>query len=183
MPPLPSQFSDNCLTLSRTLPCPHGEDAPGATSGLEEATCAQSWRLPGRRGGRRLSSGGRGPDPDPVIRVGGTYQTAVTLVTNGCPGQTVQQHPTVVGHAPGATAVSLSHAGSTYRGALDADGAFTTPPVTQVFDGICYGISIAGQFTETAIDAMVLVNAARHPPCAFSARWAGPKVGEPNVIP
>jgi hypothetical protein len=133
------------------------------------------------------SSGGGGdnpgPDPDPAIHVAGTYQTEVTLVSNTCPGQTVQQHPTVVTHAAGATEVSLAHAGSTYRGTLAADGAFSTPPVTQVFDGISYAISITGQFTETAIDALVLVEAARQPPCAFTARWAGPKSGDPNVIP
>ena len=54
------------------------------------------------------SSDGDDPGPaDPAISVGGTYQTAVTLVTNDCPGQTVQQHPTVVTHAPGGTALSL----------------------------------------------------------------------------
>jgi hypothetical protein len=127
--------------------------------------------------------GGPGPDPDPVIHVAGTYQTEVTLVSNTCPGQTVQQHPTVVAHTAGATTLSLSHAGSTYHGTLSADGAFSTPPVTQVFDGISYAISITGQFTETAIDAQVLVEAARQPPCAFTARWAGPKSGDPNVIP
>ena len=123
------------------------------------------------------------PGPDPVIHVAGTYQTAVTLVSNDCLGQTVQQHPTVVTHAPGGTALSLSHAGSTYSGTLTADGAFSTPPVTQVFDGISYAISTTGQFTETTIDALVLVEAARQVPCAFTARWAGPKNGDPNVIP
>jgi hypothetical protein len=78
---------------------------------------------------------------------------------------------------------SIPSAGSTYHGTLSADGAFSTPPVTQVFDGISYAISITGQFTETAIDAQVLVEAARQPPCAFTARWAGPKSGDPNVIP
>jgi hypothetical protein len=124
-----------------------------------------------------------GPDPDPAISVGGTYQTAVTMVANSCPGQTVQQHATTVSHVPGSTALSLAHAGSTYSGTLAADGAFTTAAKTQVFDGISYTVSIAGQFTETAIDALVQVNAGRSPPCAFTARWAGPKNGDPNVIP
>jgi hypothetical protein len=124
-----------------------------------------------------------GPDPDLVISVGGTYQTAVTMVSNDCPGQTVQQHTTVVSHVPGATALSLTHAGSIYSGTLTADGAFSTTPVTQVFDGISYVISISGQFTETTIDALVLVEAGKQPPCAFTARWAGPKSGDPNVIP
>ena len=123
------------------------------------------------------------PGPTPAISVGGTYQTAVTLVSNDCPGQTVQQHPTVVNHVQGGEALSLVHAGSTYSGTLTNDGAFSTTPVTQVFDGISYVISISGQFTETTIDAMVLVEAGRQPPCSFTARWAGPKSGDPNVIP
>ena len=128
------------------------------------------------------SSGCGSTDPE-VISVAGTYQTAVTIVSNDCPGQTVQQHPTVVTHTPGGTALQLSHAGSTYSGTLAADGAFSTPPVNQVFDGISFAISITGQFTETTIDALVLVEAARQPPCAFTARWAGPKNGDRNVIP
>ena len=124
-----------------------------------------------------------GGDSDPLISVGGTYQTAVTMVSNSCPGQTVEQHTTVVSHVPGGTTLSLTHAGSTYSGTLTADGAFSTPPVTQVFDGISYAISTTGQFTETTIDALVLVEAGRQPPCAFTARWAGPKSGDANVIP
>jgi hypothetical protein len=123
------------------------------------------------------------PGPSSAISVGGTYQTAVTMVSNSCPGQTVEQHTTVVSHVPGGTTLSLTHAGSTYSGSLTADGAFSTPPVTQVFGGISYAISITGQFTETTIDALVLVEAGRQPPCSFTARWAGPKSGNPNVIP
>jgi hypothetical protein len=131
------------------------------------------------------SSDGPGPDPDPdpVISVGGTYQTAVTMLSNTCPGQTVQQHTTAVQHVAGATTLSLTHAGSTYTGTLNADGTFGTAPVTQVFDGISYTITISGEFTETTIDAQVRVDAAKQPPCSFTARWAGPKTGAPNVIP
>ncbi len=118
-----------------------------------------------------------------MISVGGTYQTAVTMVSNDCPGQTVEQHSTVGEPCPGATALSLTHAGSMYSGTLAADGSFSTTPVTQVFGGISYRLSITGQFTETAIDALVLVEAGKQPPCAFTARWAGPKSGNPNVIP
>jgi hypothetical protein len=124
-----------------------------------------------------------GPGPTTGISVGGTYQTAVTIVNNDCPGQTVEQHSTVVNHVPGGEALALVHAGSTYSGTLAADGSFSTTPVTQVFDGISYVISISGQFTETTIDALVLVEAGRQPPCSFTARWAGPKTGDPNVIP
>jgi hypothetical protein len=127
-------------------------------------------------------SSGKNNGPE-AISVGGTYQTEVTLNNSSCPGQTVQQHPTVVNHAPGATALSLTHAGSTYNGTLAAVGTFTTSTVTQVFDGISYQISITGRFSETAIDALVTVLAGRQPPCNFTARWAGPKSGPPNVIP
>jgi hypothetical protein len=129
------------------------------------------------------SSNGGGNGPGAVISVGGTYQTAVTMVSNTCPGQTVQQHPTVVSHTPGANALSLTHAGSTYDGTLASDGTFLTSTVTQVFSGISYDISITGEFTETAMDALVTVQAGRQPPCFFTARWAGPKEGDPNVIP
>jgi hypothetical protein len=127
------------------------------------------------------NSGGNGPDS--TISVGGTYQTAVTMVSNTCPGQTVEQHSTVVNHSPGATALALVHAGSTYNGTLAADGTFLTSTVTQVFGGISYDISITGEFSETAMDALVTVQAGRQPPCFFTARWAGPKSGDPNVIP
>jgi hypothetical protein len=123
------------------------------------------------------------PDPDPVIRVAGVYETAVTLVSSDCPGQTVERHITLVSHVPGATALSLTHAGSTYDGSLSADGAFSTTPVTQQFDGISFVISIAGQFTETTMDALVQVQAGSQPPCAFTARWAGPKLADTNDIP
>jgi hypothetical protein len=136
------------------------------------------------------SSGGTtGPDPDPdpdptpLIRVGGVYETAVSLVSNDCPGQTVERHITVVNHVPGATALSLTHAGSTYTGTLSADGTFTTPPVTQTFGGTSFVISITGQFTVTDMDAQVLVQAVRQPPCAFTARWVGPKLSDTNTIP
>ncbi|MDX2057887.1 MAG: hypothetical protein SFV24_08820 [Gemmatimonadales bacterium] len=118
-----------------------------------------------------------------MLSVGGTYQTAVTLLRSDCPGQGVEQHPTVVTHSPGATSLSLSHAGSTYPGTVQADGRFTTTDVTQVIAGITYVVGISGRFTVTAIDAEVTVAAGRQPPCTFAARWAGPKIGSPNVIP
>jgi hypothetical protein len=62
-------------------------------------------------------------------------------------------------------------------------GASTPATVTRVFDGISYRVSIAGQFTGTAFDALAQVNAGRSPPCVFTARWAGPKNGDPNVVP
>ena len=129
------------------------------------------------------SCGDGGTHPGTAISVGGTYQTAVTLVENNCPGQTVEQHETVVSHDPGSTSLSLTHAGSTYDGFLAADGSFSTTTVTQVFGGVSYSIGMSGQFSVTDMDAQVHVEAGRQPPCSFTARWAGPKVGDPNVIP
>jgi hypothetical protein len=121
--------------------------------------------------------------PGAKISVGGTYQTAVVLVSSTCAGQTVEQHPTVVTQSPGSTSLSLSHAGSSYSGTLLAGGSFTTTTSTQVFDNISYQITIAGQFSLTGMDATVQVAAARQPPCSFTARWAGAKDGAPNVLP
>jgi hypothetical protein len=129
------------------------------------------------------SSNNGGSGPGALISVGGTYQTVVTMVSNTCPGQTVQTHLTVVSHTPGTHALTLTHAGSTYEGSLAPDGTFLTGTVTQFFGGIGYDISIDGAFTETAMDALVTVQAGRQPPCFFTARWAGPKEGDPNVIP
>ncbi len=123
------------------------------------------------------------PPSTPVLSVGGGYQTAVTLESSTCPGQTVEQHETAVNHLPGGTVLTLLHANSKYPGTIAADGSFTTAPVRQVFGGISYEISIAGQFSATGMDALVTVAAAQSPPCGFTARWAGPKIGEPNVIP
>jgi len=131
-------------------------------------------------GGRTTGVGGI---TAPEISVGGTYQTTVTLERSSCPGQTVQTHPTVVTQVPGDTILSLMHAGSTYTGTLAADGSFTTPAVTQVFGSTSYRIGIVGRFSTTAIDALVTVEAGLQPPCSFTARWAGPKSGAPNVIP
>lgn len=121
--------------------------------------------------------------PTNILSVGGTYQTVVTLLESTCPGQTVEQHSTDVTHPRGSATLVISHAGSTYSGTVATTGAFSTSPVTQVFDGISYTIQIAGTFTRTGVDARVDVAAAKQPPCGFVARWAGPKSGDPNVIP
>ena len=126
------------------------------------------------------SAGGNGPSP--VLSVAGTYRTAVTLVSSGCTGQTVEQHPTIAIHRPGATVVVLSHAGGTYQGTVERDGRFAAA-ATQIISGITYQVTIAGRFSLAALDATVRVDAGIQPPCSFTARWAGPKDGAPNVIP
>ena len=117
------------------------------------------------------------------ISVGGTYQTAVSLVRSDCVDQMEEQHPTIVAQVPGATAVTLTHAGNSYSGTLSADGSFATTVATQVVGGITYQITISGRFTLTTLDADVHVAAGQQPPCSFTARWVGPKDGQPNTLP
>lgn len=127
---------------------------------------------------------GDAPGTQPrLLSVGGTYQTAVTLLQSTCQGTQVQTFPTTVTHTPGASTLSLSHAGSTYVGTVSANGALTAPNATHTLGGVSYVIGIQGMFTATAMDATVTVAPQVTPPCHFSARWQGPKNGTPNVIP
>src|SRR2546429_9937547 len=62
------------------------------------------------------------------LSVGGTYQTTVSLVPGGtCGSPAVANNPTVVAHSPGATSLTLTHAGNTYSGTVTTAGAFTVP--------------------------------------------------------
>lgn len=133
--------------------------------------------------GIACGDGDGGPDPMRVLSVGGTYQTAVTLLQSTCQGTQVQTFPTMVTHTPGSSALSLSHAGSTYPGTVDADGTFRSPEAAYLLAGTTYRIAISGTFTTTAMDATVTVAPQVTPACSFSARWQGPKSGTPNVIP
>jgi hypothetical protein len=127
--------------------------------------------------------GGDGPEPSLVLSVGGTYQTAVSLLQTTCVGTQVQTFPTTVTHTPGSSTISLSHAGSTYPGSVDPGGAFRSPEAPYTLAGTTYRISITGSFSTTAMDATVTVTPQVTPPCSFTARWQGPKTGAPNVIP
>jgi hypothetical protein len=124
-----------------------------------------------------------GPTQAPVLSVGGTYQTAVSLLQSTCVGTVVQTFPTTVTHTPGASSLTVTHAGSVYSGTVSADASFRTPAAPFVISGVTYQIGIAGQFTVSAMDATVTVQAGVQPPCQFTARWVGPKSGAPNVIP
>lgn len=118
-----------------------------------------------------------------VLRVGGTYQTAVSLLQSTCVGTVVQTFPTTVTHSPGASTLTVAHAGSVYTGTVSADATFRTPAATFQINGVEYLIGIVGQFTVSGMDATVTVAAGLRPPCEFTARWVGPKIGAPNVIP
>jgi hypothetical protein len=115
------------------------------------------------------------------LSVGGTYATTVTLLAGStCSSPQVQSNPTVVAHSPGATSLSLTHAGVTYAGTIDMAGAFSVP-ATPVSNG-AYQISITGQFNATGFTATVHV-AQQQPACQYDVSWVGSKQGPPNPYP
>ena len=127
------------------------------------------------------------PDADPdALRVAGTYPTAVSLGPNTCTGITVQPMTTQVSHAPGATVLSLVHAGQTYSGTVARDGTFATTPHSVGTAAELHTLTIAGQFSttgfEATVDASVSANGVHQ--CDYVVNWVGTKVGgPPNVIP
>lgn len=126
------------------------------------------------------------PGPDATdLRVAGTYDTAVTVQQDGCSGTTVQRFVTTVAHAPGATSLTVTHAGNDYVGTVQRDGAFTAGPKVFNGPGETHTLTIAGTFSTTAMDAVVTANVQRTAGanCQYLVRWAGPKQGGPNVIP
>jgi len=115
------------------------------------------------------------------LSVGGTYDTAVSLLPgNNCSSPQVQNNATTVTQSPGATSLSLTHAGVTYAGTVDMSGAFSVP-ATPVSNG-AYQISIAGQFNATGFTATVHV-AQQAPACQYDVGWVGSKQGPPNTYP
>ena len=114
-----------------------------------------------------------------AISVGGQYDTVVTLQESSCAGITVMSLPTTVTHSAGAARLALTHAGTTYPGALQADGRFATDP--QLVGGST--VRIEGRFTTTGLDASVTVDVQGSAPCRYVTRWAGTKQGPPNVLP
>ena len=123
------------------------------------------------------------PGAGTAISVGGTYQTAVTMLESTCSDMGVQQHPTVVAHQAGDRVLTVTHAGATYQGILQTNGHFTTPSNTFTIGDVTYAITLAGRFTTTAVDIRADVAAGRQPPCHVAARWSGPKDGPANVLP
>jgi hypothetical protein len=124
--------------------------------------------------------------PSNVIAVAGTYPTRATVIAdrNTCGAVTVQDNPTTVNHAAGATEISLVHAGSTYRGTIDTRGQFTTPAANFPFPDADYTIGITGQFSTTGFTATVeLTKRAGSTTCAYAVTWVGTKQGSPNTIP
>ena len=100
-----------------------------------------------------------------------------------CAGVTVQNEVTTVTQAPGATTLTLSHAGTSYSGTVDTAGNFQTTPKAVVVSPARYVISITGRFTTTGLDATVTVEQTEPTSCTYSVGWVGTKSGSPNVIP
>jgi len=90
-----------------------------------------------------------------------------------------------VAHTPGATTLTLTHAGNSYTGTVQRTGAFSTTPKAVGGGNETHTLTIAGTFTTTAIDATVTANVQRtgSANCQYTVKWAGPKQGGPNVIP
>ena len=132
--------------------------------------------------------GGDDPnDPSPTeLSVGGTYNTAVTVQQSGCQGTSFQQFATTVTHTPGATTLTITHAGNAYTGTVQRNGAFTTSPKAFTGPGETHTLTIAGTFSTTAIDATVSADVQRtgSANCQYVVKWVGPKQGGGvNVIP
>ena len=133
------------------------------------------------------SSPGATPDaPDPnVLRVGGQYSTSVSLTASTCQGIQVQDNPTNVAHVPGASALTLTHAGINYPGTVARDGSFATTPVAVTVGSDTHTLTIAGRFSTTGFDATVgaAVTRSGSPLCDYVVRWLGTKLDGTNAIP
>jgi hypothetical protein len=121
----------------------------------------------------------------PALRVAGQYATAVTLERSTCQGITVQSMPTSVSHAPGATELTLSHAGQTYAGTVERDGTFVTAPRSVGSPAELHTLTIGGRFSTTGFEATVTAAVSRNGvhDCDYVVGWVGTKDGEPNVLP
>lgn len=124
-------------------------------------------------GGSSKTTGSNG---NPVSPLAGTYQTAVTLASNSCSGITVQNNPTTVAHAVGATTFTMSHANQSYSGTLGANNAFTTSPNAIPVGATTHTLTIAGQFTTNAFTADVTANVTGGgAACQYVVHWIGTK--------
>jgi len=131
------------------------------------------------------SSDGSAPlDPD-VLRVAGTYATAVALGQSSCAGIVVADNPTTVSHVPDALNLTLIHAANAYTGTVQRDGAFATSPRTVGGPAETHILTIAGRFSTSGFEAMVSADVSRNgsPACSYVVSWVGTKVGAPNIIP
>lgn len=121
------------------------------------------------------------------LMVAGTYDTQVSLIAgkNTCGSVTVEPNLTTVIQDAGATSLTLTHAGTTYRGSISPAASFSTEPTILDFSGTRYVISIGGQFSVAGFDATVhvVVQANNTAPCTYDVHWVGSKSGPSNTIP
>ena len=130
--------------------------------------------------------GDSNPTPPPTeLKVDGTYATNVALTQSTCPSLTVQGNPTTVTHTTGASTLTLTHAGNSYSGTVQRNGAFSTTPKALTAGAETHTLTIAGTFSRTAINATVtaVVQRSGSADCQYTVTWIGPKQGAPNVIP
>ena len=138
----------------------------------------------GGDGGGAADAGAVDADAN-VLRVAGEYATEVSLEESSCSGIAVESMPTTVSHEPGATELTVEHAGQTYTGSVERDGAFATEPHEVGDAAELHTLTIAGRFStigfEASVDAAVSRNGT--PDCDYVVSWVGTKSGEPNTIP
>ncbi len=119
-----------------------------------------------------------------VLSVGGTYQTAVTLLAgNTCSGITVQSNPTTVTQIPGSTSLTVTHAGNAYQGSVATNGSFATVPTLVGGLSNQSDITISGQFSAAGFDATVTVHQILPTACSYMVHWVGTKNGDLNTFP
>ena len=120
-----------------------------------------------------------------VLRVAGTYATAVALGQSSCAGIVVADSPTMVSHVPDAVDVTLTHAGNAYTGTVQRDGSFATSPRAVGGPAETHTLTIAGRFSTSGFEATVTADVSRNgsPACSYVVSWVGTKDGAPNIIP
>jgi hypothetical protein len=126
------------------------------------------------------------PDVEPILSVGGSNGTHVTLVPdqNTCGNVTVQDNPTTIGHTPGSHSLTVTHAGTTYTGTVDDDGAFRTEPKSVSAGGSTFTITIQGTFDHEGFQAQVRVErTAPAPACSYLVDWLGFRLEGANFFP
>ena len=89
----------------------------------------------------------------------------------------VQDAVTTVGHSPGATSLTLTHAGLSYSGTVDTAGNFQTSSRTVVVSPARYDISVTGRFTVSGLEAPVTVDADRPHELHLRRAVGGDQVG------
>jgi len=137
-------------------------------------------------GGPPADSGSAADARDPtLLYVAGPYPTEVSLTQNNCQGIQVASMQTTVTHTAGSPDLTLQHAGVTYTGTIEQNGAFVTVPRSVGSAAETHRLSISGRFSTNGFEATVSVEVTRNavPACSYVVSWIGTKTGEPNVIP